>query len=121
MDHHTHVHPGRPGSADVSKLGAALGLILGFMAAEVVAGFLASSLALLSDAAHMLTDAGAIGLALVAAPLARPPAPAPPGAPRPPPPPRGAPGGAGARPPGGGGGGAPPPGPPPPRGARHGR
>ena len=31
------------------------------MVVEVVAGILASSLALLSDAAHMLTDAGAIG------------------------------------------------------------
>ena len=36
------------------------------MAVEVVAGILASSLALLSDAAHMLTDAGAIALALAA-------------------------------------------------------
>ena len=45
------------------------------MAVEVVAGLLADSLALLSDAAHMLTDAGSIGLALVAARLAaRPPA-----------------------------------------------
>src|SRR3712207_2199679 len=44
------------------------------MVVEVVARILASSLALLSDAAHMLTDAGAIGLALVAARLAaRPP------------------------------------------------
>lgn len=44
------------------------------MLAEVVAGVLAGSLALLSDAAHMLTDAGAIGLALAAASLAaRPP------------------------------------------------
>src|SRR3712207_1161419 len=44
------------------------------MVVEVVAGILATSLALLSDAAHMLTDAGAIGLALVAARLAaRPP------------------------------------------------
>ncbi|MBA3327757.1 MAG: cation diffusion facilitator family transporter, partial [Solirubrobacterales bacterium] len=44
------------------------------MAVEVVAGLLAGSLALLSDAAHMLTDAGAIALALVAARLAaRPP------------------------------------------------
>ena len=44
------------------------------MAVEVVAGILASSLALLSDAAHMLTDAGAIALALVASRLAsRPP------------------------------------------------
>ena len=43
------------------------------MVAEVVAGILASSLALLSDAAHMLTDAGAIALALVAARLAAAP------------------------------------------------
>src|SRR3989440_11388062 len=74
MGHHGHVHPGRPRSADVGKLGAALGLILGFMAVEVVAGILASSLALLSDAAHMLTDAAAIGLSLVAAKLAARPA-----------------------------------------------
>jgi cobalt-zinc-cadmium efflux system protein len=44
------------------------------MAGEVVAGILASSLALLSDAAHMLTDAGALALALVAIRLARRPA-----------------------------------------------
>ena len=44
------------------------------MAVEVVVGLLASSLALLSDAAHMLTDAGAIALALLAARLASRPA-----------------------------------------------
>ena len=44
------------------------------MAVEVVAGIMAYSLALLSDAAHMLTDAGAIALALFAARLARRPA-----------------------------------------------
>jgi cobalt-zinc-cadmium efflux system protein len=44
------------------------------MAVEVVAGIIASSLALLSDAAHMLTDAASIALALVAVGLAaRPP------------------------------------------------
>ena len=44
------------------------------MVVEVVVGIIASSLALLSDAAHMLTDAAAIGLALLAATLAaRPP------------------------------------------------
>jgi hypothetical protein len=48
--------------------------VLAFMGVEVVAGILASSLALLSDAAHMLTDAAALALALVAARLAaRPP------------------------------------------------
>lgn len=40
------------------------------MGGEVVAGILAHSLALLSDAAHMLTDAGAIGLSLFALRLA---------------------------------------------------
>ena len=44
------------------------------MVVEVVAGLVAGSLALLSDAAHMLTDAGSIALALVAARwAARPP------------------------------------------------
>jgi cobalt-zinc-cadmium efflux system protein len=73
--HRHHHHPPVAGSADRGRLWVALALILGFMAVEVVAGILASSLALLSDAAHMLTDAGAIALALVAARLAaRPPA-----------------------------------------------
>ena len=66
---HTHVH-----TDDARRLTGALALILGLMAVEVVAGILASSLALLSDAAHMLTDAGAIALALFAARLATRPA-----------------------------------------------
>ena len=61
-------------NTDGRRLWIALVLILAFMAVEVVAGILASSLALLSDAAHMLTDAGAIALALLAARLARRPA-----------------------------------------------
>jgi cobalt-zinc-cadmium efflux system protein len=72
-DHHHHGHA-HAGTADGRRLGLALALILGFMAVEVVVGFLASSLALLSDAAHMLTDAGAIALALAAARLAGRPA-----------------------------------------------
>jgi cobalt-zinc-cadmium efflux system protein len=70
-NHHGHAHAA---TADGRRLGLALALILGFMAVEVVVGFLASSLALLSDAAHMLTDAGAIALALAAARLADRPA-----------------------------------------------
>jgi cobalt-zinc-cadmium efflux system protein len=71
--HHDHHHAVSP-DADRGKLRLALGLILGFMVVEVVAGLLADSLALLSDAAHMLTDAGSVGLALVALSLAaRPP------------------------------------------------
>lgn len=59
--------------ADTRYLAIAFALNLGFMFVEVVVGIAASSLALLSDAGHMLTDAGAIGLALVAARLARRP------------------------------------------------
>ncbi len=44
------------------------------MVVEVVVGVLVHSLALLSDAAHMLTDAGAIALSLVAIRLAAKPA-----------------------------------------------
>jgi cobalt-zinc-cadmium efflux system protein len=47
---------------------------LAFMAVEVVVGIIASSLALVSDAGHMLTDAAAIALALIAARLAARPA-----------------------------------------------
>jgi len=60
--------------ADGRKLATALVLILAFMCVEVAVGIVADSLALLSDAAHMLTDAGALALSLVAIRLARRPA-----------------------------------------------
>lgn len=75
-DHrHPHPHSHAPSAdADFRLLAAALALICAFMAIEVAAGIVAHSLALLSDAAHMLTDAIAIGLALFALRLAqRPP------------------------------------------------
>jgi cobalt-zinc-cadmium efflux system protein len=68
-----HSH-GASADADTGKLTIALALIVGFMLVEVVVGSLVHSLALLSDAAHMLTDAGAIGLSLVAIRLAARPA-----------------------------------------------
>ncbi|WP_245665002.1 cation diffusion facilitator family transporter [Actinoplanes subtropicus] len=72
--HHDHDH-GVSAEADRRWLTVALVLLGVFMAGEVVAGLIAHSLALLSDAAHMLTDAGGIVLALVAIRLAaRPPA-----------------------------------------------
>src|SRR5919202_5875515 len=75
MGHHGHAHGHRvSASADAGTLSIALALILGFMAAEVAAGIVAGSLALLSDAAHMLADAAAIGLSLVAIRLAARPA-----------------------------------------------
>ncbi|MDQ6776256.1 MAG: cation diffusion facilitator family transporter [Actinomycetota bacterium] len=71
--HEGHSH-GVSADADSRKLAVALGLIVGFMAVEVTTGVIAHSLALLSDAAHMLTDAAAIGLSLLAVRLAqRPP------------------------------------------------
>jgi cobalt-zinc-cadmium efflux system protein len=60
--------------ADRRYLTGALALIVAFMVGEVIVGALAHSLALISDAAHMLTDAASIVLALVAMRLAtRPP------------------------------------------------
>jgi cobalt-zinc-cadmium efflux system protein len=67
------MHGGHHGG-DRRWLSAALALICVFMVGEVIVGLLSGSLALLSDAAHMVTDAAAIGLALLAARMAeRPP------------------------------------------------
>jgi cobalt-zinc-cadmium efflux system protein len=75
---HDHGHAGHShgvsADADVRKLAIALSLIVGFMCFEVVVGLVAQSLALLSDAAHMLTDAAALGLSIVAIRLAARPA-----------------------------------------------
>jgi cobalt-zinc-cadmium efflux system protein len=70
---HGHTHPA-PADADPRWLTAAAALIVAFMAGEIVAGVAAHSLALLSDAAHMITDAAAIGLAIVTARVAGRPA-----------------------------------------------
>lgn len=69
---HDHRHP--HGGENAAALGAALALILAFMGVEVAVGVLAHSLALLSDAVHMLTDAAALGVAIVALRLAHRPA-----------------------------------------------
>lgn len=72
---HRHDHHHAPSAdADRRLLVLALVLITGFMAVEVTVGLVVDSLALLSDAAHMLSDAAAIALALFATRLAaRPP------------------------------------------------
>jgi len=70
---HAHHHRAAPG-ADTGKLTIALALIAAFMVVEVVVGLLVSSLALLSDAGHMLTDAAALAVSVLAARLARRPA-----------------------------------------------
>ncbi|MDO9220806.1 MAG: cation diffusion facilitator family transporter, partial [Thiobacillus sp.] len=68
---HTRHHLGHAGSN--SGLLIALVLTLGFAIVEVVAGWWSGSLALMSDAAHMVTDASSLGLAAAAAWLARRP------------------------------------------------
>lgn len=60
--------------ASVRRLSVSLALTVTIMLAEAIGGWLSGSLALLSDAGHMLTDAGALALALVAAFLATRPA-----------------------------------------------
>jgi cobalt-zinc-cadmium efflux system protein len=70
-DTHTHHHSGHAG-ASRTLIGALL-LTLGFAVVEVLAGWWSGSLALLSDAAHMVTDASSLGLAAAAASLARRP------------------------------------------------
>lgn len=60
--------------ADVRYLRTALGLIVGFMIIEVAVAVLAHSLALFSDAGHMLSDAGALAASLWAIRLAARPA-----------------------------------------------
>jgi len=71
-----HAHGGGGGRlrSESRALAIALGLVLVFAGLEAAAGVFAGSLALLADAAHMLSDALALGLALFAAWLARRPA-----------------------------------------------
>ena len=72
---HGHAHAHGPGAgSDRKYLLTALVLLTAFMLAEVITAVLSGSLALLSDAGHMLSDVGAIGGALWAIALAaRPP------------------------------------------------
>jgi cobalt-zinc-cadmium efflux system protein len=75
---HEHGHGGHPpavsAASDRRYLWTALGLLCAFLLAEVVVALLADSLALLSDAGHMLTDVGALAGALWVIRLAaRPP------------------------------------------------
>ncbi|MFE3102890.1 cation diffusion facilitator family transporter [Nocardia tengchongensis] len=72
-DHAGHSH-GATADSDKRWLAGALAVIVVFLLGEVVVGLLAQSLALLSDAAHMLTDAASIVLALWAIRLAARPA-----------------------------------------------
>lgn len=70
---HDHDHASAASIRHEKPLWWALALIVAFMGVEVVAAFATNSLALLSDAAHMATDALALGIALVAVRLSRRP------------------------------------------------
>jgi len=62
------------GARYARNLAWALGLTLTYLIAEVIGAFVTGSLALLADAAHMLTDAGGLGFALLAIRFASRPA-----------------------------------------------
>lgn len=73
--HHGHDHSHAVVTeGNTKKLTFALLLTSSFLVIEVVAGFITQSLALLSDAAHMFTDAAALAIALVAIQIAKRPA-----------------------------------------------
>ncbi|MGH9962440.1 MAG: cation diffusion facilitator family transporter, partial [Pyrinomonadaceae bacterium] len=67
---HTHTVAGK----NKKRLAIVLTLTTVYLVAEVVAGFLTNSLALLADAGHMLTDVAGLGLALLAIQFAERPA-----------------------------------------------
>ncbi len=66
----SHDHAARASARHAGRLRLALALTLGFLVVEAVAAFLTRSLALLSDAAHMLTDSLGLGMAVAAIALA---------------------------------------------------
>lgn len=69
---HDHAHaPASASARHLGRLAAALGISAAFMLLEFVIAFATSSLALLSDAAHMLTDVAGLGMALTAVLLAK--------------------------------------------------
>jgi cobalt-zinc-cadmium efflux system protein len=68
------MHHHEENSTATRPLWITLGLVLVIMVAEIIGGIFSNSLALLSDAGHMLTDALALGLSLFAMNLARRPA-----------------------------------------------
>ena len=70
---HQHSSPAASGESTRRRLTVTLILVCVYLVAEVIGGLLSGSLALLADAGHMLSDAGAIGLALFAIWFARRP------------------------------------------------
>src|SRR5690242_2001666 len=71
--HGSHSHGHEHAAASTRALAWSLGLTAVILVAEGLGGWLSNSLALLADAGHVLTDAGALGLSLFVAWLARQP------------------------------------------------
>lgn len=71
---HQHDHHVEISEKNAKKLIMALALTMTFLVVEVVAAIITQSLALLSDAAHMFTDAAALAIALVAIKIGQKPA-----------------------------------------------
>ena len=69
-DHNHGAGLARAGERHSGRLLMAFGIIFTFFVVEAVAGFATNSLALLSDAGHMLTDVIGLGMALAAIQLA---------------------------------------------------
>ncbi|WP_203579801.1 cation diffusion facilitator family transporter [Microbacterium hibisci] len=71
---HDHAPSGIRGAGNRRLLGISLAITVTVMVVQVVGAVLSGSLALLADAAHMLTDAAALGIALIASAVAARPA-----------------------------------------------
>jgi cobalt-zinc-cadmium efflux system protein len=71
---HGHQHKHGSEGTNARRLGITLSLVVVYMVVELLGGLFADSLALIADAGHMLSDAGALGLTLFAMRFARRPA-----------------------------------------------
>ncbi|WP_207343661.1 cation diffusion facilitator family transporter [Arthrobacter sp. E3] len=66
---HSHSHAGAPGESHQGRIAVALGITLLVFVFQIIGSILTGSLALLFDSAHVLTDAGGLAMALLAARL----------------------------------------------------
>ncbi|MET4003554.1 MULTISPECIES: cation diffusion facilitator family transporter [Arthrobacter] len=66
---HSHSHAGAPGESHHGRIAVALGITLVVFVVQVIGSIITGSLALLFDSAHVLTDAGGLAMALLAARL----------------------------------------------------
>ena len=74
MAHHTHTHSHSHShgggktclhASKTCRLGTVLGLTIGFFFVELICGYILHSVAIVADAIHMLSDSGALIIAMV--------------------------------------------------------